>query len=173
MPRYLLSTQSVVDIAKKIGRPPQRWWETAASRDIDRSHVFISAVTPMILRATFAADAKNNPDPARKAANAAIRRNTDEFIHRLVNIGSVISVSKEIADRWGELLDYDLTYETFDGRHKQYGVHETVVLATAIVGTGSTPFVLVEKRNSALDVLAPFGLLVEDPYELSYEEPGP
>jgi hypothetical protein len=173
MPRYLLSTQSVVDIAKKIGRPPQRWFETAANRGIDRSHVFISAVTPMILRTTFEADAKNNPDVATKAANAAVRRNTDEFIHRLVNIGSIVPVSKEIADRWGELLEYDLTYETFDGRHKEYRFHEKVVLATAIVGTGSTPFTLVEKRNAALDALAALGLLVEDPYELSYEEPGP
>ena len=173
MARYLLATQCVMDIAKMIGLPPQRWFETAAERGIDHSDVFISAVTPMILRATFEAAAKKTADAATKAGHTAIRRNAEIFVHRLANIGCIIPVSQEIADRWGELLELDLSYKTFEGQYNEYRFHEKIVLASAIAGTGSTPFMLVERRNAALDALTALGLRVEDPYDLSNEESGP
>ena len=110
--------------------------------------------------------------PRQKLPKLRFRKNTETFIGRLVNTGSIVPVTKEIADRWGELLEFDLSYETFGGRRKEYRFDQKIVLASAIVGTGGTPFTLVEKNNTALDVLTILGLLIEDPYEFSYGEAG-
>jgi hypothetical protein len=170
MARYLLGTQCLMDVAKSIGLPPQRWFETAAKRGIDRSDVFISAVSPMILRTAFETAAKRSADAATKANYAAIRKNTDILTGRLVSAGSVVPMTKEIADRWGELLELKLTYENKTGEVAEYKFPEKLVFATAMVGIDGVPFSLVEKSQQAHGALAALGLLVEDPYQLDYEE---
>ncbi|MDP6344272.1 MAG: hypothetical protein QF578_06580 [Alphaproteobacteria bacterium] len=160
MPRYLLGSQCLVDIARRVQSPAEQWFATAGERGIDASDVYISAVTPMILRSTFKAAA---PSPTV----TAIRENSENLVNRFARSRQLAPVTQEIADRWGQLLDFDLSRETADGETKLYRFQEKLVLATAIEGLDGRPFVLVDKRQSAHDKLAPLGLDLEDPYELA------
>ncbi len=156
MPRYLLSTQTLVDVAKQAGLPAQKWLEAAGDRGIQPSDVHISAVSPMILTRAFR-------QAERTPAHAAVRRACESLVKRFAQAGQVVPVTKEIADRWGELLDYELTYTTAAGEAKLFGSHETLVMATAIEGLEGRPFVLVSKRQPAHATLKPRGLQLEDP----------
>jgi predicted nucleic acid-binding protein len=173
MPRYLLGTQSVIDAAKRLGRPPEHWMHTAATRGIYEDDVVISAVTAVNLQMGLNVALAKATTTAEKFRLDAIKKNAEELIDRFVRGGHVIPVTKEIADRWGELLDYDLFFKTEDGRGAKYKFDEKLVFATAIVGAAGIPFILVDKHQAAHDDLAALGLLVEDPYQLDYGAVGP
>lgn len=163
MPRYLLGSQCVLDIAKRIGCPPEQWFLATDKRGINARDVYISAVTPMILASAFAR-VEQTPDIA------AIRANSDKLITRFDRAGRIAPVTKEIADRWGELLEFDLTYETADGETKLYRFHQKLVLATAIEGLDGRPFTLVDKRQKAHQDLESLGLVLEDPHDMAFDE---
>src|SRR3954453_22669641 len=101
--RYLLGTQSVVDIAKAIDLPPERWINVAAKRGIYHDDVAISAVTGMNLLMGLEAATAKVATAAEKGRLSAIRKNAELLIDRFVRGGRVIAVTKEIADRWREL----------------------------------------------------------------------
>jgi predicted nucleic acid-binding protein len=170
--RYLLGTQSVVDIAKALDLAPERWMNTAAKRGIYNDDVVISAVTGMNLLMGLDAAMAKAATAAEKARLSAIRKNAELLIDRFVRGGHVVAVTKEIADQWQELLDYDLFFKTPDGR-AEYKFNEKLVFATAIAGIDRIPFILVDRHQPAHDDLASLGLRVEDPYQLDYEAIGP
>jgi len=163
MPRYLLGSQCLVDIAKSTGLAPEQWFRTVESRGVDGRDVYISAVTPMILTSAF--------DRATQLpALAAIRGNSDTLITRFVRAGQMAPITKEIADRWGELPEFDLTYETANGEIKCYPFQQKLVLATAIEGLDGRPFTLVDKRQKAHQDLESLGLVLEDPHDMAFDE---
>ncbi|HYL76640.1 MAG TPA: hypothetical protein VEU96_20670 [Bryobacteraceae bacterium] len=157
---YLLGSQCLIDIAKRIDLPPERWLAAAGERGIDGKEIYISAVTPMILASAFERAHQN-------AALQALRENTEILITRLARSGQVAPVTMDIADRWGKLLKLTLEYIASPGHTKPYHDPERLVLATAIEGLLGRPFVLVEKRQPAHGALASLGLVLEDPYELN------
>lgn len=156
MPRYLLSTQALLDVAKQAGLPAQRWLEAAGARGIQSSDVHISAVSPMILTRAFR-QAEQSP------AHDAVRRACESLVKRFAQAGQVVPVTQEIADRWGELLEYELSYTNAAGESKLFDSHEKLVMATAIEGIDGRPFVLVSRRHPAHGALKPLGLQLEDP----------
>jgi predicted nucleic acid-binding protein len=166
--RYLLGTQSVVDIAKAVDLPPERWINVAAKRGIYDDDVAISAVTGMNLLMGLEAATAKVATAAEKGRLSAIRKNAELLIDRFVRGGRVIAVTKEIADRWRELLDYNLFFQTQGGQNREYRFNEKLVFATAIAGIDSIPFILVDRHQPAHDDLASLGLLVEDPYQIDY-----
>ena len=156
MARYLLGTQCLVDIAKQDGLPAQRWLEAAGRRGIHLSDVYISAVTPMILTRAF-------KRAAQTPAHQAIRQACEHLVRRYAQAGQVVPVTREIADRWGDLIDYDLPYTNASGETKLFDSHEKLVMATAIEGVDGRPFTLVSRRHDAHRILQPLGLQLEDP----------
>src|SRR5580658_4430930 len=142
MPHYLLGSQCLLDIAKGIGQPPQVWLQSAGERGIDGADIYISAVTPMILAATFDA-------AAQSPVNQRLRDNAERLVQRYVQQNQVAPVTKEIADQWGKLLPLDLTHGESSGIVKLYRYPEKLVFATAIVGIGGRAFTLVDRRQQA------------------------
>jgi hypothetical protein len=159
MAQYLLGSQCFLDIAKTANLSPERWLAKAGERGIDGGDIYISAATPMILSATLA---RETASPGL----TVLRENIEILVRRYVGGLQVVSVTKEIADRWGTLLDLELNYKSRLGTIGSYRFHEKLVLATAIEGLNGRPFVLVERNQAAHDALRPFGLKVEDPYQL-------
>lgn len=157
MPRYLLGSQCLVDIAKRSALPPELWLNGADDRGIDGRDIYISAVTPMIVARGLKEDDPNF---------AGMRDNLDGLIDRYMQWNQVAPVTKKIADEWGKILDLSLHYVNSKGEKKLYAFHEKLVLATAIEGLNGRPFTLVERHQPAHDVLAPRGLVLEDPYEV-------
>lgn len=158
MARYLLGTQCFVDIAKRANLIPEQWLEDLDPRRVPGKDVQISAVTPMILTWTFDQEAKS-------PYNEALRQLCESLVKRFVFRKRVVPVTKEIADRWGQLLAFDLKHSRPDGTLEDYDYRERLVMATAIEGVEGLPFVLVDKRQAAHAALAPLGLQLEDPYE--------
>ncbi len=56
-------------------------------------------------------------------------------------------VTKDIADRWGQLLTFTLTYTEPDGTVRDYDFRERLVMASAIEGIDGIPFTLVDKQH--------------------------
>jgi hypothetical protein len=159
MPRYLLGSQCLVDIAKGIDLAPQRWLRDAGDRGIDGSDIYISAVTPMILGANFEAAPKS-------PTNQRLRENVEKLVQRYVAANLVAPITKDIADEWGKILPLDLTHRQSSGVEKAYTFHEKLVFATAIAGIDGRAFTLVERRQKAHNDLAVMGLVIEDPYQV-------
>jgi hypothetical protein len=162
MARYLLGSQCLVDVAKRVGLAPEIWLTKAGDRGIDARDVYISAVSPMIIEAAFRG-APRTPELQR------LRDNVDMLTQRYVAGGLVAPITKNIADLWGKLLvlDTDLTYVNSAGKTELYNFHEKLVFATAIEGISGRPFILVERHQKAHDTLAPLGLVLEDPFQVN------
>ena len=157
MPRYLLGTQCFVDIAAGSGLPPQRWISALDPIKVPARDVTISAVTPMILTASFAGQLT--------PSQAALRQSCEQLVQRFVLSKRVVPITKEIADRWGQLLTFSLAFER-GGASVDYDYRERLVMATAIEGHDGIPFTLVERRQPAHTALEPIGLVLADPYVL-------
>jgi hypothetical protein len=156
MARYLLGSQCVVDIVKRVNMPPQRWVEEADARGIDGRDVYISAMTPTILRRA----ARTDP------GLALLQSNLDLFTDRYLQRGQIAAITKRIADKWDDLVDLQLNYLNRKGAAVPYSSREKLVLATAIEGLDGRPFILVERHQPAHDTLRPYGLELEDPYQV-------
>jgi hypothetical protein len=161
MSQYLLSTQTLIDIALQDGGPAFRWYDEADTRQprVYSSDIFISAVTPGLVK--LGLDAK--PPSAERDA---VRLTCDGLIERFVAAGQVVSVTKTIADCWSKLLTHRLRFRKRDGSLVPYSSGEIMVLATAIVGTDGFPYTLVARRQQALTALHALGLEIEDPADL-------
>lgn len=161
MPRYLLSTQTVIDIALQDGGPAARWFEDADKRNppIAGDDIFISAVTPAVLTADL-----NRKPPTPELV--AVRSVCAIIIERFVDAGQVVNVTKSIADRWFDLIASGVKHHLRDGRVVEYSSGEKIVLATAIVGTDGFPYTLVTRKHEGLNSLQALGLAIEDPAEL-------
>lgn len=169
MPRYLIGTNCLVEIAKGTKRPPQLWLDNAVHRLIDQTDIYISAVTPMILNVAFEFQKREASDAARSLQLAQLHSNVTTLVDRFVAMSLVAPVTKEIADTWGELLPLELGFQNAKGRPDRYNFQEKLVLATAIRGINGRPFTLLERRDSAHQALESRGLVVEDPYEAPKE----
>ena len=111
MPQYLLATQTLVDVAKRDGNSAVRWIEEGHLKDpsIDDADVYISAVTPGLLRNLF----RREPASAEIAAH---REACDALIDRFVQAGQVVDVTKSIADTWADLMSMTLEFALWPGK---------------------------------------------------------
>lgn len=154
MARYLLGSQCVVDIAKRIRLAPERWFDGAGARGIDGRDIYLSAITPTILSRALRGNSKTKP----------LQKSLEVLIDRFVQLRQVAPVTKRIADKWDEIVDLPLEYVNAKGVTKPYSSLERMVLATAIEGLDGRPFLLVERHQPAHDVLKAYGLELTDPY---------
>jgi len=155
--RYLLGTQCVVDLARGANLPPERWLKSLDPKQVVASDIRISVVTPMILTATFAAQEQT-------PFVAALKQACESLLRRFVLGKRMVPVSKEIADRWGTLLPFTLTYLNIDNQPADYDFRERLIMATAIEGVDGLPFTLVDRTQPGHTALKPIGLQLLDPY---------
>jgi hypothetical protein len=157
MPRFLLATRTVLDLASLT--PARQWLDHAGARQVLPDDIFISAITPVGLENFF------KTQPASPLFHT-VQDHCRTFVRRLEQTNQIVPITKAIADLWGRLLEYDLQYTTRDGRLASYTELERFVMATAIEGTDGLPYVLVATRQPAHSALEPLGLRIEDPTEL-------
>ena len=161
MPQYLLSTQTIVDIAKRDGSAPEQWLAHARQSDqqIDEADIFISAVSHAQIKRLIE---RLPPDADREALRQAV----EAFVQRMDDLGQIVPVTKGIADTWGLLLGMSLTYTNSQNAEGQFSSGERLVMATAIKGTAGRPYVLVARNQAAYTTLQAVGLVLEDPYSM-------
>lgn len=161
MSQYLLSTQTVIDIALQDGGPAFRWYEEADARapSVSAADIFISALTPGLVKQGL--DKKD-----QTAEVVAVRLASESLIERFVAAGQVVDVTKGIANLWFRLAAMKVQLHKRNGTIKGYSAGELMVLATAIIGTDGFPYKLVARRHDGLIPLQALGLEVEDPADL-------
>lgn len=163
MAAYLLSSQTVLDIAKKLNLPAERWLRGAAERRIIEDDLCISAVVPMTVMHTvdlWISEARRRRG-GNLAALGAVRRNAERFLGGFMQNERIIPMDHKIAERWGDLLDMDLIFADEDGGAYGAGSAEKVELATASVGRDGRPFIYIDRLQDA-HALIP-NLVVECP----------
>lgn len=172
MARFLIATQTLVDLARRQNLPIEIWLERASDRGTYADNLYISAVTPSRIRIMIAdwittIRAGEAPPAITEDYLRALGRNAEQLI-RIFEAGKrVIPADQPILDRWTHLLnDRGLGRETGNG-FQRLSSTELLELATAVTGYDGKPFVLVAKDEPHLRRVN--GLVVEDPAG----EPGP
>lgn len=165
MPRYLLSSHSLLDIVRKQGKPAEKWLEKIKKAGIDASDVCISAVAPMNVLGLIAIEV------AKAKADRALSRNLpvwhdleDNFRNYVMDLAAddcIVAMDQHIAERWGILLDSEIRYSDSSGGSYAIGSAEKLEIATAMIGRNGIPFIYVTERQAAHAELP--GLVVESP----------
>ncbi|MGX5721453.1 hypothetical protein [Shinella zoogloeoides] len=164
MPSYLLGSQTVLDIAKNLDLPAERWLRAAGEKRINEDDLCVSAVVPMTVMHTIDMlihDARKERR-GNLAALGAMKRNAERFLGGFMQNERIIPMDHRIAERWGELLDMDLVFVDEDGATRSVGSAEKVELATASIGRDGRPFIYVERQQD--DHLLIPSLVVECPF---------
>ncbi|WP_136661751.1 hypothetical protein [Nitratireductor sp. XY-223] len=167
MTPYLLSSQSALDIAKRLNLPAERWLEAAVSRGLYEDDICISAVVPMTVMHTIEmeiAAARSEKDPTL-ASLGKLKTNAQRFLAAFQQSDRIVAMDQQIASRWGDLLDMTITYADPNGVAYEIESAEKVELATASIGRDGRGFVYVERRQSAHRTIP--DLVVECPYEFT------
>ncbi len=165
MPRYLLSSQALLDIARKQGKPAEKWLEKVALAGVDARDVCISAVAPMNVLGFIGLQAAGaRADRALSKTLPAWRDLEDNFRNYVLDLAAddrIVPMDHHVADRWGILLDSEIRYSDSAGGSYAIGSAEKLEIATAMIGRNGIPFIYVTERQEAHDDLP--GLLVESP----------
>ena len=167
MTPYLLSSQSVLDIVKRLNLPAERWLEAAASRSLYEDDICISAVVPMTVMHTIdmeIAAARKSKDAAL-ASLGKMKTNAQRFLAAYQQNDRIVAMDQRIAARWGDLLDMIITYADPDGVAYEIESSEKVELATASIGRDGRGFVYVDRRQDAHQSIP--DLVVECPFEFA------
>jgi len=170
---FLLSSQSVFDIVKRINLPAERWLADAGSRNLYEEDICISAVVPMTVQHAIATEIesarqRNSPE---LAALKILQDNARKFLAAFQQQDRIVSMDHRIAERWGDLLDMKLTGTDPYGAPNPIGSSEKVELATASIGRDGQGFVYVDRRQEAHDHVP--GLVVECPHVYVSNLPAP
>ncbi len=167
MTPYLLSSQSVLDIVKRLGLPAERWLEAATSRGLYEDDICISAVVPMTVTHTIdmeIAAARAARDPTL-ASLGKMKTNAQRFLAAFQQNDRIVAMDQRIAVRWGDLLDMTITYADPNGVAYEIESSEKVELATASIGRDGRGFVYVDRRQTAHEAIP--DLVVECPFEFA------
>ncbi|EHK54850.1 hypothetical protein [Allomesorhizobium alhagi] len=167
MAAYLLGSQAVLDIAKNLNLPAEKWLRAAGERRIIEDDLCISSVVPMTVMHTIDSwihEARRQRSGSL-AALGAMKRNAERFLGAFMQNDRIIPMDHKIAERWGDLLDMDIVYADEDGATYGVGSAEKVELATASVGRDGRPFIYVDRLQAA-HTLVP-NLVVECPFEFA------
>ena len=163
MARYLLSSNAVLDIVRKQGKPAQRWLEAVTAAGTDARDVCISAVVPMNVLGLLEMKIAEARAGASKSLPALrdLEENFRNYVLDLAADDRIVPMDHHIAERWGILLNSEITYVDAEGRPYSIGSAEKLEIATAIVGRHGIPFVYVTQKQAAHADLP--GLVVESP----------
>lgn len=164
---FLLSSQSVLDIVKRLNLPAERWLEAAASRSLYEDDICISSVVPMTVM--HAIDMQIATARTQKAESLAslgkMRTNAQRFLAAYQQKDRIVAMDQRIAARWGDLLDMEIVFSDENGAPYRVESSEKVELATASIGRDGQGFVYVDKRQDAHQLVP--DLIVECPFEFT------
>lgn len=167
MPRYLLSSRTVLDVVQRKRQPGEVWLSRAVkTHGLIARDVCIAAATPMSVRRELdrriAGWKADRPDPHFTLDDLHLmRRNGDVLFRDFAGDDRLVPMTAAIADRWGDLLDQSIEYADADGAPYGIGSVQKLEIATAIVGRNDIPYAYVERAHPSLARIN--GLVVEDP----------
>lgn len=167
MPRYLLSSRTVLDIIQKKGQPGEVWLsQTSKTKGLIARDVCIAAAAPMSIGREIdrriAAWKAGQSDPDFSLDDLQqMHRNADVLFRDYASDDRIVPMTAPIAARWGDLLDQKIDYIGADGKPYGIGSVQKLEVATAIIGRDHIPYVYVERAQPSLAGIN--GLVVEDP----------
>ncbi len=166
MPRYVLSTQTLIHLALKQNLPAELWLEGATARGVYSSDLFISAATParitLVIRQWRQKVAEGTSPPGVNEDYLSIlERNAVQIISIIRNGGRLIPADEAILSRWANLLADPGMTRTVDGEDKKIESIELLEIATAATGYQGRAYRLLAQDEPHLQRVN--GLTVEDP----------
>ncbi|MEL7519040.1 MAG: hypothetical protein AAFN48_08810 [Pseudomonadota bacterium] len=166
MPRYLLTTQTLINLARKQNLAAERWVEGATGRGVFSDDLYISAVTRPRIDLIV-------QDYLQKIADGTAPEDlTEDYVRRLAEnasklcdifeaAGRILSANEAVLTRWVSLLN-----DTKLGRGKGKAFAplssiERLEIATAAAGHNGKTYILLGKNEPHLKRIN--GLQIEDP----------
>ena len=164
MPPFLLSSQSVLDIAKCQNLPAERWLSARTTGGIYEDDICISAVVPvMVLRQIEIWIAGARKEKSNDLADLnVVLKNAKRYLATFRE-DRIVCMDCHIAKRWSELLDMELIYTCPSGTFYEVGSSQKVELATASIGRDGHRFTYVDRRQEAHQHVP--DLSIECPFE--------
>ena len=161
MARFLLGTQTFVDLAKTDESQPRKWLDNAYDTRgvIDTDTAISSATSVSVHRHFLDLQARGEMDARLLTLQTRCARYEQAFRER----GNILPIDDDVVLAWKQNARLDLRYVGPDGKPYTIGLEEQLLIATAI----ARRLTLLNRRQPAHQDLAFLGLLVEDPYEPS------
>jgi hypothetical protein len=167
VPRFLLGSECLLELARGVDNPQRRWLRASRVRGIVLPDLAISAMSPALIARTFRM--REQSAGTLDATMLDLRERCELMIQEHRIRGTILPVSDEAVSRWRLMDSLELRYRRRDGTDYPMGIEEQLVLATAM----AAHLTLVDRRQPAHAVLAPPGLLIEDPEADKPEGGGP
>jgi predicted nucleic acid-binding protein len=147
---YLLGTQSLVELARRVPNPVKRW---ADSIPTTGDQIYISVVSIGQIQSEI--DKLRPDDPEKPLWQAHFRAAVAQFSPMYV-----LGVDESIAMRWATLLPLTLTTTDKSGQQVDLAADSRLLLATAM----ERNLIVVDAVEHYHRVLAAHGLRSFDPY---------
>lgn len=158
MARFLLGTQTFVDLACLVAGKPRVWlakvYQTRGVMDLDLA---ISALSLVQIEQAFKKKEAQGPLDAEMIAR---RHRCRAYAQEFRNRNSILAFGDSEVAAWSLIASLPLLYIDSKGVSSQIGDGEIFVVATAL----ATRLTLLDHLQPAHTALGILGLLVEDPY---------
>lgn len=152
--RYILSSQSFLDLISVDHSPVGNWAET-----VSNDNIYISSISIGQIRSHI--ECLDNKDPVKEA----LRDHLEYNLPPLVANNMIISIDHRIADRWGKLRQLELKVNESEGKDSPMDDPGYLIIATAI----EHGLILVNCTQPCFSDLKTLGFLFHDPYTTDYE----
>lgn len=151
MASYLISAQCLLDIAKKINTPAERWLEGIEGKGVATGDILISAVGPLIVERHIEALAKAIDEdadpmaPARRRDLATIKENLTRFLDDACDSPHerVAAMGLEAAACWRWLYEREVRRFAKGADGRLLTTVEKAEIAIALAGRNGHPHVYV------------------------------
>lgn len=155
MPRYLLSTRAILDIAKNKNLPAQVWFERYSNLTHYQDEIYICSVSRIqvnsFLDAKISARKSNSGDSCETVHQlSSMRGNAASILDWFSKNSTIISMNEGIAEIWGALMFDEIVYRNAKNDERRISIIEKIELATAIHGLEGLPLNYVVQNQEAL-----------------------
>lgn len=156
MPRYLLSTRAILDIAKNKELPAQVWFSRYSNLTYYEDDIFVSSVSRIqvnsFIDAKISARKSNSSEDSETVYHlSSMRGNATSILDWFARNSAIISMNEGIAEIWGALMFDEIVYNNAANSMRKISIIEKIELATAIHGIEGLPLNYVIKNQTALN----------------------
>ncbi len=165
MPRYLLSSRAILDIAQNKGLPAQIWF--GRYRNVVHIHdeLFVSSISRIQITAFLdgeisAQKTKGNGAGTPTYQLKCIKSAALDMLDWFKGSNAVLSLDEGVAEIWGAMIHDNIPYRSRLGATSAISFIEKIELATAINGIDGLPLYYVVENQRSLNNVN--GLKIED-----------
>jgi hypothetical protein len=157
--RFLLGTQTFVDLAATDVSKPRTWLDRAYdTRGVTATDVAIGNATLISLHRHFL-DLQARGNMGAKALT--LQKRCARYEQACRDAGNILPLDDDAVLAWKHFAHLEFQYLRSDGTAYMIGLEEKLLVATAIANR----LTLLNRRQPGHQDLEFFGLLVEDPYD--------